>query len=86
MVAEGKAVVPANENRIAYATREDCAAAAAGALSAGHDNKAYEITGPDLIGTRAIARAASQVAGRPINIGSANPLPNPLSTLAPEWR
>ena len=35
------------EGRIAYVSREDCAAAAAAALTTeGHEGRAYEITGP----------------------------------------
>ena len=47
MVADGRAVIPPNESTIGYVTREDCAAAAAAVLSTpGHENKAYDITGP----------------------------------------
>ena len=74
MLAEGKATVPATEARIGYVTREDCAAAAAAVLSgSGHENKAYDITGPELIGPREIAAAASAVAGKPIEVIVANP-------------
>ena len=51
MVAEGHAVVPAKEVKLGYVSREDCAAAAAAVLTtAGTENKAYDITGPELIG------------------------------------
>jgi len=74
MLAEGKATVPATEARIGYVTREDCAAAAAAVLSGqGHENKAYDITGPELIGAREIAAAASAVAGKPIELVNADP-------------
>jgi len=69
MVDNGRAVVPPDETRLGYVTRADCAASAAAVLSTpGHDNKAYDITGPELLGQAEIARAASQVTGKPIEI------------------
>jgi NAD(P)H dehydrogenase (quinone) len=74
MLAAGKATVSATDGRIGYVTREDCAAAAAAVLSSpGHENKAYDITGPELIGTREIAAAASAVTGKPIELTAADP-------------
>jgi len=75
MIAAGRAVVPPDESPIAYITRADCAAAAAAVIStSGHENKIYDITGPELIGTREIAEAASAVSGKPIELvaGGAN--------------
>jgi NAD(P)H dehydrogenase (quinone) len=69
MLAEGRAVVPAHEDRIGYVAREDCARAAAAVLTTpGHGNKVYDITGPDLIGVREVAEAASTVTGKPIQL------------------
>ena len=74
LLADGKATVSASDTRIGYVTREDCAAAAAAALAnPGHENKVYDITGPELIGTREIAAAASAVAGKPIELTAADP-------------
>jgi NAD(P)H dehydrogenase (quinone) len=74
MLAAGKVEVSDSDNRIGYVTREDCAAAAAAALSsAGHENKAYDITGPELVGPREIAAAASAVTGKPIEVVAAKP-------------
>ncbi len=68
-VADGRAVIPPNESPIGYVTREDCARAAAAVLSTpGHENKAYDITGPELIGVRDAAAIASAVAGKPIEV------------------
>ena len=68
-VAEGRAVIPPNESPIGYITREDCARAAAAVLSTpGHENKAYDITGPELIGVRDAAAIASAVTGKPIEV------------------
>ena len=74
MIADGRAVVPENEHRIGYVTRADCAAAAAAVLSTpGHENKSYEITGPELLGVRETAMAATAVTGRPIEVLEAGP-------------
>jgi NAD(P)H dehydrogenase (quinone) len=67
MVAEGKALIQPDEVPAAYVTREDCAAADAAALSSpGHEGKVYEITGPELVLRRDVARIASQITGKPI--------------------
>jgi NAD(P)H dehydrogenase (quinone) len=69
MVFEGRAVIPPNESPIGYVTREDCARAAAAVLSTpGHEGKAYDITGPELLGVRQIAAAAADVTGKPIQV------------------
>jgi NAD(P)H dehydrogenase (quinone) len=74
MLADGKATVSATDARIGYVTREDCAAAAAAVLSSpGHENKVYDITGPELIGPREIAAAASSVANKPIELTAPDP-------------
>ncbi len=47
IVRDGKLVTSTPDARVAYVTREDCAAAAAAVLTTpGHDNQAYNITGP----------------------------------------
>jgi len=69
MVADGRAVIPPNESPIGYVSREDCAAAAAAVLSTpGHEGKAYDITGPALLGVRETAAVASAVTGKPIEV------------------
>ena len=79
MVADGKATAPGgDEVRIGYVTREDCAAAAAAVLSTpGHDNKVYDITGPELVGVREIAAAASAVTGKKIELVPPDPNARP---------
>jgi len=68
-VADGRAVIPPNESPIGYVTREDCARAAAAVLSTpGHEGKAYDITGPELIGVREAAAIASAATGKPIEV------------------
>jgi NAD(P)H dehydrogenase (quinone) len=73
MVADGKAIVPHEEIKLGYVTRQNCAEAAAAALFPGHEDKAYDITGPALIGVRDIATAAAAVTGKPIQISDAEP-------------
>jgi NAD(P)H dehydrogenase (quinone) len=74
MVADGKATAVPNENKIGYVTREDCAAAAVAVLSTpGHDNKAYDITGPELVGQAELAAAASAASGKPIQVVQPDP-------------
>lgn len=74
MLADGKASVSDTDPRIGYVTREDCAAAAAAVLSSpGHENRAYDITGPELVGPRELAAAASAVTGKPIELVAADP-------------
>ena len=78
MVADGRAAVPAGEVKLGYVTREDCAAAAAAVLSTpGHENEAYDITGPELLGQREIATAAAAVTGRTIAVSDADPNTSP---------
>lgn len=76
MLKTGRAEVMPVDNKRASVTREDCAAAAAGALTkSGTENKAYDITGPELVGTRDIAKFASEITGKRIEIvvGAAAP-------------
>jgi len=69
MIAAGRAILPPRESPVSYVTRADCAAAAAAVLATpGHENRIYDITGPEAVGTRAIAAAASAVSGRAIEI------------------
>jgi len=83
MIAEGRALVPANEVKLGYVAREDCAAAAAAVLSTtGHEDKAYDITGPELLGQREIAAAASAVTGRKIEVANADPNATPARAFA----
>jgi NAD(P)H dehydrogenase (quinone) len=78
MIADGRAVVPAKEVKLGYVTREDCAAAAAAVLATpGHENKAYDITGPELIGQKEIAAAATAATGRSIAVSDADPSASP---------
>jgi NAD(P)H dehydrogenase (quinone) len=69
IVRDGKLVTTTPDARVAYVTREDCAAAAAAVLATpGHDNKAYNITGPDAIGPAEIVALASQISGKKVEL------------------
>jgi NAD(P)H dehydrogenase (quinone) len=66
IVRDGRFVTHTPDARVAYVTREDCAAAAAAVLAApGHENKAYNITGPDAIGPRELVALAREISGKP---------------------
>lgn len=55
--------------RIAFVTREDCAAAAAGALvAADAANRTYDITGPDALGNVELAQLATRIGDKPVEI------------------
>jgi NAD(P)H dehydrogenase (quinone) len=72
--SDGRVTVPASENKFGYVTREDCAAAAAAVLTTpGHDNKIYDITGPELVGQHEIADAVTAVTGKKIEVVPADP-------------
>lgn len=69
IVRDGRFVTPTPDARVAYVTREDCAAAAAAVLATpGHENKAYNITGPDAIGPRELVALASEISGKPVEL------------------
>ena len=69
MIDSGRATVPPNDVPMGYVTRADCAEAAAAVLTTpGHENKIYDITGPEQLGAREIAAAASAVSGKEIEI------------------
>jgi NAD(P)H dehydrogenase (quinone) len=69
MLADGRAVIPPNESPIGYVTRTDCAVAAAAVLTTpGHEGKAYDVTGPELLGVRETAAAAAAVTGKRIEV------------------
>jgi NAD(P)H dehydrogenase (quinone) len=69
IVRDGGLVTHTPDARVAYVTREDCAAAAAAVLATpGHDNRAYNITGPDAIGPRELVALASELSGKPVEL------------------
>jgi len=64
MVAAGSVVIQPDEVPTAWVAREDCAAAAAVVLSTpGHENRAYDITGSELVSRSDIADLATELTG-----------------------
>jgi NAD(P)H dehydrogenase (quinone) len=64
-VASGHLVHNNGDGATAYVSREDCAAAAAAALTGdGHEDRVYDITGPELVTQAELAAMVSDIAGR----------------------
>ena len=77
-IEAGVLTAPAGSGRVGAVTRSDCAAVAAAVLStSGHDNRIYEITGPESLGWDDLAAIASDVAERAIHYA-----PTSLNVLA----
>ena len=67
MIATGRLVHNSGDGRIAYVSREDCAAAAAAILTTDHhEDKAYDIAGPEPLSQDDVAALLSEVSGRPV--------------------
>jgi NAD(P)H dehydrogenase (quinone) len=66
-VASGRHVYNSGDGKTAFVSRADCAAAAAAVLTGdGHANRAYDITGPDLLSGADLAALASELSGTPV--------------------
>jgi NAD(P)H dehydrogenase (quinone) len=66
-ISRGEIVSNAGDGKWAPVARTDCAAAAAAVLSTpGHENKFYNITGPDLISHADFAKLLTEVTGKPV--------------------
>jgi NAD(P)H dehydrogenase (quinone) len=66
-LASGRLPDNCHDGAIAFVSRDDCVASAVGVLTqAGHENRAYEITGPELLSFPKAAAMASALAGKPI--------------------
>jgi NAD(P)H dehydrogenase (quinone) len=66
-IETGRWFASAREGRIGFVTRRDCAAAAVAVLTTpGHENKVYNITGPQLLSFRQVAELTAQVSGHPV--------------------
>ena len=66
-VASGQLVHNNGDGATAYVSREDCAAAAAVALTGdGHEDRIYDITGPELVTQAQLAAMVSDITGRPV--------------------
>ena len=68
-IERGRLVTSAGDGRTAYVSRDDCAASAAAVLvQGGHEGRAYDITGPDAIGSQELATLATELGGRPVEV------------------
>lgn len=67
-IKSGVVRVNAGAGKMAFVTRDDCAAAAIDVLAhpEPHRNKAYHITGPDLLGWADAARIMGETVGKSI--------------------
>jgi NAD(P)H dehydrogenase (quinone) len=66
-VAMGKMVGAWGEGTVGFVAREDCAAAAVGALlGRGEDNRAYEVTGPEELTYRQVCAMIAEISGADI--------------------
>ena len=70
IIRDGKLVSSTPDARVAYVTREDCAAAAAAVLAmpSGRENRAFNITGPEAVGPRDLAVLASEISGKRVEL------------------
>lgn len=67
-IQQGQLMTAAGQGKIAYITREDCAYAAAGALTDNFNGRrTLDITGPSAISHADLAAIASQITGRAIS-------------------
>ncbi|MGX6605335.1 SDR family oxidoreductase [Micromonosporaceae bacterium Da 78-11] len=67
--ASGRLVASSGEGATAYVTRSDCAAAAAAVLTQnGHENRAYDITGPRAWSAADLASLAGDLGGREVEL------------------
>ncbi len=63
----GQLITNNGDGRVAFVTREDCAAAAAAALVEDvAANRSYDITGPEALGDAELAQLASRIGGKPV--------------------
>jgi NAD(P)H dehydrogenase (quinone) len=66
--ASGQLVHNNGDGATAYVSREDCAVAAAAALTGdGHEDRAYDITGPELVTQDQLAAMVADITGRPVD-------------------
>jgi NAD(P)H dehydrogenase (quinone) len=68
-LAMGSKPENSGDGRVAFVSRDDCVACATEVLlKPGHENKAYDITGPELMTIEQALKMASEIAGKPIRL------------------
>jgi len=66
-LAAGRIPDNGHDGHVAFVSRDDCVACAAAVLTQdGHENRAYDITGPERLTIPQALAMASEIAGRPI--------------------
>jgi len=89
MIKSGTIYQPAADSKAAFIDIRDIAAVAVKALTEpGHEGKAYEITGPELLSYHDIARILSDVTGKPIKYQDIPPAAAKQAMVGsgmPEW-
>ena len=66
-IETGVFALPGVDAKVAYVTHDDIASAAAKVLAAGgHDNKTYDMTGPEALDGHEVAAALAEASGKPI--------------------
>lgn len=66
-LAAGRRPDNSGSGRVAFVSREDCVACATEVLlQRGHENRAYDITGPELMTVEQALTMAGEIAGKPI--------------------
>jgi NAD(P)H dehydrogenase (quinone) len=67
-LASGKLPDNAHDGPISFVSRDDCVATAVGVLTqSGHENKAYDLTGPELLSFPKAVALAEQLSGKKID-------------------
>lgn len=89
MVRSGTIYQPAGDSKATFVDIRDIAAVAVKALTeSGHEGKAYDITGSELLSYHDIARILSEVTGKPVKYQDVPPAAARQAMLAsgiPEW-
>lgn len=66
-LASGQWIASARDGKVGFVSRDDCAACAAAVLAGtGHENRVYDITGPELLSYRDCAALAAEMGGKPV--------------------
>jgi NAD(P)H dehydrogenase (quinone) len=70
-IATGKLLSAARGQGVVYVTREDCARTCAAALAADtNTDQVLDVTGPDAVSKEDLARIASELTGKPVDVVS----------------
>jgi NAD(P)H dehydrogenase (quinone) len=66
-IASGRLVHNRGDGRVAYVSRDDCAAVAAAVMTtSGHEGRVYDVSGPESFDARDLARLYGEIGGRDV--------------------